>query len=276
MNPKLIKYSVVSTGLLVALCGFLGSRLQAKEIKIPSIKSSGVLIAQANSSSINSVETIIGDMTGEADGRLHGVPTYYSWASCKGAVDDPTDSRSFRAATGWGQLYEDARGNPAKSTRVEFRNIKTYVLSKRDNVWRLVQSSKDVSGSAFVEDFSNNTNKPADIRTEADGYQSVTAGNGYNFHFWPNTSRAEIDPADLGGLLTTVQARVIGPDSDQARYLLNMGGDWWLDQNSGWDNFKTNGGIGGGRCKTVKPEWQSFNMTTLSPEAIRKTPPPLD
>ncbi len=226
--------------------------------------------------SINSVDAIINDMTGEPDGRLHGVPANYSWASCKGGTDDPNDSRGFRAATSWGQLYEDAKGNPATSTRVQIRNIKTYVLSKRDNAWRLVQSSKDVGGSAFIENFSNNTNKPADLRIESDGYQSVTAGNGYNFHFWPNASRAEIDPGDMGGIFTTVQARVIGPDSSQAKYLLNMGGDWWIDQNAGWDNFKTNGGIGGGRCKSVKPEWQSFNMTTLSPEQIRKNPPPLD
>lgn len=215
-------------------------------------------------------------MTGPPDGRLHGVPTYYSWASCQGYPDDLTNSRGFRAATAWGQLYEDARGNPATNTRVQIKAIKFYVLSKRDNTWRLLQSSQDVSGAAYIEDFSNNTNKPTDVRKESDGSISVTAGGGYNFHFWPTTSRAMIDPGDMGGVFTTVQARLIGSDAAQARYLLNMGGDWWIDMNAGWDNFKTNGGIALGRCKAVKPAWQSFNMTTLSPDEIRKNPPPLD
>ena len=227
------------------------------------------------SGSINSVDSIIGDMTLPGDGKLHGVPPNYSWASCKGGVDDPNDSRGFSAATGWGQLYEDAAGNPSPGTRVQLRNMKTYVLSKSTGKWNLLQSSNSVSGAAFIENYSNNTNKPADIRNEGDGI-SVTAGGGYNFHFWPNGPRANINASDLGGLLITVQARTIGNDAPNAKYLLNVGGDWWLNTTAGWDNFKTNGGIGGGRCKAVKPEWQSFNMTTLSPDEIRTNPPPSD
>ena len=78
------------------------------------------------------------------------------------------------------------------------------------------------------------------------------------------------------GSFITVQARTIGNDAPNAKYLLNVGGDWWLNTTAGWDNFKTNSGIGGGRCKAVKPEWQSFNMTTLSPDEIRTNPPPSD
>jgi hypothetical protein len=269
MNSKLIQHVTVSAGFLFMLCSYLDAGVQAQPAKAPNQK-------VAQTASINSIETIISDMNGPADGKMHGVPTHYSWASCTGGADNANNSRNFRAATAWGQLYEDARGNPATNTRVQIKGIKFYVLSKRSNTWKLLQSSQGISGASFVEDFSNNTNKPSDLRNEPDGSISVTAGKGYNFHFWPTTPRAVIDPADTAGIFVTAQARLVGPDSAQARYLLNMGGDWWQDQKVGWDNFKTNGGIGGGRCKAVKPAWQAFNMTTLSPEQIRKNPPPLD
>jgi hypothetical protein len=54
-----------------------------------------------------------------------------------------------------------------------------------------------------------------------------------------------------------------------------MGGDYWLNLNAQWDNFKTNGGIAIGRFKYVKPGWQSFNMTTLPEATLRSNPPPI-
>ena len=59
-------------------------------------------------------------------------------------------------------------------------------------------------------------------------------------------------------------------------YLLNMGGDYWLDLGAPWDNFKTNGGIGMGRFKYVRTNWQAFNMTTLPESELRRNPPPIE
>ncbi|OKH42960.1 hypothetical protein NIES2101_31730 [Calothrix sp. HK-06] len=230
---------------------------------------------------INSVTTIISDMQPPQDAYPHGVPKHYSWANGAeiGMGNDPKD---FKAMMTWGQLYEAEQGNPATNTRVQIRDIKAYYLSKQDNQWRLLQSSTGVEGAAYREDFAGNANKSADVRSESDGSISAKAGGGYNYHFWTQGGRASINPNDIGGIFTTVEARLIlddpnkPDDRETARYLLNVGGDYWLDLSAGWDNFKTNGGIATGKFKYVTTEWQAFNMTTLPAAQISANPPPIE
>ena len=230
---------------------------------------------------VNSVETIIQDMHLFHEGRPHGVPDSFNWAR-KPRTGMGADPQSFKALTGWGQLDEEARGNPAANTRVHVRNLRAYVLGKRDRRWHLVQASTDVAGAAFREDFAFNDAAPADIRKEADGGLSVKAGGGRNFHFWPSTSRADIDPQDLAGVFVTVQARLVvddpaqPDDRSQARYLLGAGGDYWKSRRARWYFWKTNRDIAIGRFKFVKPDWQAFNMCTLAPDELRQNPPPLE
>jgi hypothetical protein len=214
------------------------------------------------------------------EGLPHGVPLTYDWSQAP-LVGMGNNPGTFRAMIAWGQLYEDASGNPATNTRVQIRDIKAYLLSRQDNRWHLLQASRLVQGAAFREDFVDNINKPADVRLEGDGTISVTAGGGYNFHFFPAT-RTPIDPADIAGIFTTVQARLVlndpsrADDRARARYLLDMGGDYWLDLTAQWDYWKTNADIGIGRFKYVTTDWQAFNMTTLSATEIRQNPPPLE
>jgi hypothetical protein len=228
----------------------------------------------------NSIETIAADMTLAHEGRPHGVPASYGWAT-KPGVEMGNDPGKFRMLLAWGQLFEDAEGNPATNTRVQIRNIRAYVLGKRDGRWRLLQSSPTVEGAAYREDFVGDVNKPADVRDEPSGGISVTAGGGFNYHFW-GLGRKPIDPDDIAGVFTTVEARLVvadpsrPDDRDRARYLLGMGADYWLDEHAVWDEFKTNGGVGIGRFKYVTKAWRSFNMTTLSETELRRNPPPLD
>ncbi|PSB08300.1 hypothetical protein C7B62_17125 [Pleurocapsa sp. CCALA 161] len=220
-------------------------------------------------------------MTPPHEGLPHGVSTKnYEWASAP-VVDTEFDTQDFKAMTAWGQLYEDSKGNSATNSRVQIKNIKAYMLSKRDGKWHLLQSSKKIEGAAYREDFAGDISKPADIRYEKDGSVSVKAGQGYNFHFWPATGRVPINRQDIVAIFTTVQARLVIDNSQQvddrfkARYLLGMGGDYWLSLNAKWDNWTTNGGIGVGKLKYVTNEWQTFNMITLSPAKIRQNPPPI-
>lgn len=238
-------------------------------------------VCASESAPVNSVETIIQDMQSPHEGFPHGVPDSFNWAR-KPRMGMGADPRSFRALTAWGQLYEEACGNPATNTRVHIRNLRAYMLSKRDHRWRLVQASTDVAGAAFREDFALNDAAPADIRKEADGGISVKAGGGRNFHFWPSSNRADIDPQDLAGVFVTVQARLVvddpaqPDDQAQARYLLGAGGDYWKNRRARWSFWKTNHAIAIGRFKFVKPDWQSFNMCTLAPDELRQNPPPLE
>jgi hypothetical protein len=189
----------------------------------------------------------------------------------------PADWTAFIA---WGQLYEDINKNPATNTRVQIRNIKAYILSKSTNRWTRVQNSGRVEGAWYAESFADNENKPAAVRNESEGV-SVTAGNGFNFHFWP-PNRVTIDPTDIAGVFTTVQARLILNDPNKpddrttARYILSMGADYWKSLDAPWDNFKTNADAAIGKFKYVRNEWRAFNMHTLSEEALRNNPPPIE
>ncbi len=229
---------------------------------------------------INSIKTIIYDMTPPHEDIPHGVPTSFDWASGP-RINMGNNPNDFKALIAWGHLYEAAEGNPANNTRVQIKNIQAYMLSKQDGKWHLLQSSKKVDGAAHPEDYAENVSKPADIRYEQDGSVSVKAGQGYNYHFWPASGRISIDPNDVAGIYTTVQARLItdnpqqADDRSKARYLLGMGGDYWQSLNADWDNsWTTVGDIGIGKFKYVTKRWQAFNMTTLLPTEIRRNPPP--
>jgi len=230
---------------------------------------------------VNSVQTVIDDMTLPHEGRPHGVPLNYDWAVGP-RVGMGNDPGAFRAMTAWGQIYEDASGNPASNSRVQIAGMAAYLLGKKDGKWHVLQLSRKVEGAAYREDFAGDVNKPPDVRQEPDTTVSVTAGGGFNYHFWPSTGRASIDPDDVGGIFTTVRARLILDDSTgnddraTARYLLSMGGDYWLSLSAQWDNFRTNGDIGIGRFKYVRTEWRAFNMTSLPAAELRRNPPPVE
>jgi hypothetical protein len=228
---------------------------------------------------INSIGTIIGDMQLPHEARPHGVPTSYDWAAGPriGMGNDPGD---LAAIIPWGQVYECAEGNPATNTRVHLRNIALYLLSKSTGEWKEMHHFPVVSGAAFVEDYKYNASRAADERVEPEGGISVTAGDGHNYHFW--AWRETIDPDDIAGVFSTIQARLVladpsGPDDRaQACYLVSMGADYWKDLKVGWAQFKTNGDVAIGRFKRVTVEWQAFNMTTLSADELRANPPPLE
>lgn len=131
---------------------------------------------------------------------------------------------------------------------------------------------------------------PANLRNEADGTISVVPGGGYNFHFWSSGRGVFADPLDVDAVFVTVKARLIvndaslAPDFDKAVYVMSMGGDVWYDLNARWDYWKTNGDVGMGRFKRVKPEWQAFSMYaiqsigdfTQTPAWLRANPPILE
>ncbi|MEL6385489.1 MAG: LamG domain-containing protein [Cyanobacteria bacterium J06626_18] len=217
------------------------------------------------------------DLEKTHEGRPDGVPDNIDWSS-EPRINAGNDPGGFEAVNAWGQIYEDAAGNPAENTRVKLRNIQTYVFSKKEGEWNLVQSSPTVEGAAYKLDFANDTNQPADIRTEPDGSLSIKVTPGFNFHFWPTGGRGTIDPNDVGGVYTTVDAKLILDDPNkpddraQAKYLMGMGSDYWKDATAGWDNFKTNYDAVVGRFRYVDSEWDSFGATSFTEEAIEEDP----
>jgi len=230
----------------------------------------------------NSVALIAQDMRLDHEARLHGVPRHFDWyqGPRPGMGLDPG---AFTAMTAWGQVYEAAQGSPAVNTRVQLRNIAAYYLSASDGAWHLLHGSLSVDGEAYSEDFEDNVNTTADVRAEASGGVSVAVGDGLNYHFWPEGDRAVLPPGeDIAGVFATVQARLVqgdpaGPDDRaSARLLVGMGADYWRDVDAQWaEDYANNNDIAIGRHRYVKTGWQSYNMTTLSLEGLRNSPPPL-
>ena len=223
------------------------------------------------------LDEIINDMKLPGEGLPHG--TNADWAA-KPRVGAQTPPDGWNAVIAWGQLFEWINGNPATNTRVQIKDLELYYLSKADHKWHQLQKSVEVEGAAYVEDYADDVSKPADIRYESDGSVSVTAGGGYNFHFWPKSGRITFPKDDVVGCYATVKARLIvnnpalPDDRATAKYLLSIGGDWWQTLTIGWDQYKTNSDIGIGRFRFVTSEWKSFNMYSLPEDTIRKNPPP--
>jgi hypothetical protein len=221
------------------------------------------------------------DMEGNNEGHPHGVPLSYDWAVAPVLVMG-NNPNGWKAITSWGGLYEAAEGNPASNTRVNIRNMQTYVLQKSSGRWLLLQNTNQPDGAAYLENFSGDVSKPANVRREADGTISATAGGGYNFHFYPS-DRASINPNDIGGVVVVIQARLIvanpskPDDSNIARYLLGAGADYYPGLTGSWPgNADFNPGVGLGKMKYVRPEWRSFAMTTMTQSQLQNNPPPIN
>ncbi|MFN8205932.1 MAG: T9SS type A sorting domain-containing protein [Bacteroidales bacterium] len=239
----------------------------------------GLLISPLVAFSQTTLDEIVNDMTLPHEGRPHGVPDSYNWSKNPraGAVEPPAD---WTAGIAWGQLYEWINGNPATNTRVQIKYLELHYLSKTDHQWHRIQKTLRVNGNAYVEDFVGDVNKPADTRIESDGSISVTCGDGYNFHFWPSTGRSSFPANVVAGCFVTVKARLVlddplgNDDRDSAKYVLSVGGDWWLSLTAAWDNFKTNADMGIGRFRFVTPEWRSYSMFSVPVDTLLNNPPP--
>jgi hypothetical protein len=230
--------------------------------------------------SISAAAQIGDDMQGANEAYPHGVPSYYDWANGP-VLSMGNNAEGWRAITSWGVVYVPVNGNPATNTRVNIRDMQTYFLQKSTGRWLLLQNTSTPDGAAYLEDFSGDVNKPADIRREPDGTISATAGGGYNFHFYPE-NRASINPYDIGGIVVVLQARLIvgntskPDDRSRARYLCGAGADYYPGLTGGWPgNTSFDPGVGNGKLKFVKEQWRSFAMTTLSLSQLQKNPPPV-
>jgi hypothetical protein len=235
----------------------------------------------SGSGSANVASQISGDMSGANEGHPHGVPLSYDWANGP-AIEEGNNSEGQQAMTAWGVVYEGAEGNPASNTRVNIRNVQAWFLSKSKGTWTMIQNTSNPDGEAYVEDFSGDSSRSADVRREPDGTISVTAGGGYNFHFYPSP-RASINPNDIGGIVTIFEARLIVGDSSRpddrstARYLAGAGGDYYPSLTGSWPgNTSYNPGIAIGKEKYVKTYWRSFAMSTVPASQLAQNPPPID
>jgi hypothetical protein len=268
----------------------------------------------AKTKSINTIDTIVNDMRLNNDLVLDGVPSSYGFAAGPGHVimgNNPRGTstpswwtpanRSLKSEAWWNVILPwmvifDGVGNAAGNTRVEMRNLKTYYKSRSSGQWILI-SQGPVEGSNYPKHLQGTNVTTPDIRTNADGTVSVRPPNGTSvFHGWCCGKRP-INGPDIEAIFITMQARLtvsnasLPDDRNAARYLIQVGGDYYPEASTTINDYAPSyfsPGIGLSRSKLVNNQWQSFSFTTvnlgvqdpggaaISEAQLRAAPPPLD
>lgn len=189
----------------------------ASESTVLAVKPGADLI-EPDCKGTGSLELVIADHLLPHEERPYGMPESWDWVTTP-VTHSGTNPGGFAAMTFWGQVFEGASGNPATNTRVHIRDARAYMLSRRDRQWHLLQSDVEVEVEGGMFDFVAGTQTDADIRAEPEGGISITAEGRACFHFWGHwpKSRVPIQPDDIAGVFTTVQARLVldeptGPD----------------------------------------------------------------
>ncbi|MFM1987080.1 MAG: hypothetical protein RJA99_37 [Pseudomonadota bacterium] len=244
---------------------------------------------------VNSIDTIVGDMSLENDSRLDGIPNFL-WATGPNpaAVLMGADPRGSKMQSWWLNLssvwsqYKDAdlwsayvqwflifegAGNGANNVRVEVRNPRTYYLSRSTGQWNAIGGLRP--GSHWFQAWKSDltwANDNVDLRRNADGSVAVKVPlNSPNvMHgIW---EQGKLDIAnivtDVGALFVTVQARLVVDDPSRpddraaANLLMHVGGDYYPDMTATAANsFPPSAGLS--RAKRITSDWRSFNFATL-------------
>jgi hypothetical protein len=263
----------------------------------------------------NTVDTILDDMRLKTDMELAGIPPERGWSTGTGLVtmgNDPRGTRTpswwnpanpvFKGPTYWTHIAPwmvvfDGVGNAATNTRVEMRNFKSYYKSRSSGQWILLGTGQ-IEGENYPKYLNaTQSNTRPDIRSLGNGTVSVKPpSTELHFHGWC-CARALPDPTDIAAIHITLQARLavhdasLPDDRSVARYLMQMGGDYYPDASLSVFAFAPdnwNPGIGYSRSKLINNAWQSFSFTTvgvggqdpggasISEAELRAAPPPLE
>ena len=231
---------------------------------------------------------IYNDQIAPHDADWHGWPYGYNEPRIgEGNVPPSTNGVKWKAAVPWGVGYIDKAGDPSTNCRVNLRNMQLWFLSKATGQWSQLIHTNNIDGDSYYEDFRDDFSKPSDVRTESDGtvsYGHVGKGAwaGFNIHFFP-TNRVQFNPNDVGGWLSTFEARLIKDnptgvdDRNIAKILCQCGADYWQTLTSSMPAGQTyEPAIGGGRFKYVNSNWRTFLMTTCTLQQLQNFPPPID
>lgn len=226
---------------------------------------------------LEAVQTIRADMSSPSDAWPHGVPVSFGWGGSGRVGWGNNPPADWSAIIPWGQVYvsADSAHIPA-NTKVQLRNLGVWIYSQSQGQWVKAGGSVGVEGAHYVEDFAGDVNQPAtSLRGEPDGGISVAMIPGHNFHFWSQDGRQTMNPADIGAVVVSCEARLIvnnpgqPDDRPDAFWMLSVGADYWKDKTAAWDNFRTNGDVAISRFRKLGPDWQTVYMHTATEAQLR-------
>jgi hypothetical protein len=245
------------------------------------------------STTVNSVDTVVKDMSELNDFRLKGYDSFTTgWYVGPGEThmgnnpdfnnspewsifhNNPSYSgKVAQAILPWLVIF-DGVNHAASNVAVEMRNMRAYMKLRSTGAWVILGGPTKAGGTYYGTPDSGG--RPAQDEVTIEGYDSETgsavrvhADTGYIWHGWWGTGRLTLNPYDIDALFVTVQARMVVADTSypddraQAQVGLQVGADYYLDQYTVYaESYAPAVGIA--RTKNITNDWQAFSFVTLS------------
>ncbi len=223
-----------------------------------------VLLVPALAFGQNPIQTMTEDMNLPHEAYPHGCP----WCT-HATVSNMFPPLGFTYMTAWAVLFEEVNGSRSVNTRIQVRNLKTYLLHKDTMEWEEAPRVDSIFADSYPEWEFGGICEEIDKRVESTGGVSIKMKLGQMVELLPGAGRAMVSP-DVIAVYVIAEARLIPDDRRKpydlylAKYVMAVGGDWWIDEgqtpSSGGVN---NPGIGFGRFKKITPQWRTFSMSTM-------------
>jgi basic membrane lipoprotein Med (substrate-binding protein (PBP1-ABC) superfamily) len=190
-------------------------------------------------------------------------------------ADGGAKPASWKCLGIWSTIYPQDGKPLSKNTGIEFKNMKTYGYSTRKG-WVLIEHANPV-GAFYEKDFVNDYHK--DIDGNAFNYKDekrtkILLNNktkGFNYHpFGQQNDLEAIDLVDIEYVISTMDIRLIVWDNEQsididdAKYVANIGGDWWSYKGATWQpDWSTNRDVCVGQFRIITKEWKTLYMSSV-------------
>ena len=188
------------------------------------------------------------------------------------------------AVLSWFTAFE-AQGNKATNTRVQLKDLRFYVLSESTRKWTQVDLSAapDLNLWKYPFDYAAPASGSG-VRKESVGGISVKPKYPNFHHGWGNAK--SINPQDVRAVFATIDFRLgvddaaKADDRAQARYVVDVGADYYPDMKLKWSlNYAP--GVGNGRMMLATPDWRTATMLVPNKNygstmaEMKTNPPPL-
>lgn len=190
-------------------------------------------------------------------------------------ADNGKKPASWKALGIWATIYQQYSHELSKNTGIEFKNMKLYGYSKRLG-WRLIEHANP-TGSFYDENFTNDSSKNFTSNffnskdTKTSKVKLDTKTKGFNYHpFGEQNDLTEIDMLDIEYVFSRMDIRLVTWDTtlpsdiDDAKYVANIGADWWVEKGSYWkEDWSSNRDVCVGQFRTITEDWKSLYMCSV-------------
>ena len=190
-------------------------------------------------------------------------------------ADNGKKPASWKALGIWATIYQQENHELSKNTGIEFKNMKLYGYSKRLG-WRLIEHANP-TGSFYDENFTNDSNKNFTSNffnskdTKTSKVKLDTKTKGFNYHpFGEQNDLSAIDMLDIEYVFSRMDIRLVTWDTtlpsdiDDAKYVANIGADWWVEKGSYWkEDWSSNRDVCVGQFRTITEDWKSLYMCSV-------------